>query len=166
MIQIEESRFKFSVSEFVVQKIGKSINFINKRQHSEKQFFINGNPSQITLPFLGIDGLAFMQYDAEIIDAWMFAQVAGSGGTFELDIKRASTPGGAFTSIFSTTPKIQAAAGNNVWIHLGSIVGSTTAPILASSDVDAGDALRCDVIQAQSGTTFTGGGIVLHYRPR
>jgi hypothetical protein len=165
-LQVEETRFRSAVSESIVQKAGSSINFINERQHSEKQFFINGNYSAISLPFIAIDGYTFFQFDAEIIDVWMFIQFAGSGGTTELDIKRATTPGGSFSSIFSTTPKISSLAGDGIWIHVGSSFPNTTAPVLALSQVNAGDALRCDLIQAQSGATVNGCGIVVHYRPR
>ena len=109
--------------------------------------------------------MAFFQYDAEIIDAWMFVQKSGSGGTTEIDIRHATTPGGGFSSIFSTTPKITSAAGDNIWIHVGSAVGGTTAPVISTTNVNAGDAISCDLLQAQTGTV-AGAGLLIHYRPR
>lgn len=165
-IHQEEVEYLAAVSEATFTKMGGSVNFINNRQHSEKQFFANGRYGiESSYPTLAVDGLTFFQYDAEIIDAWMFVAFAGSGGTTELDIKRATTPGGSFTSIFSTTPKITSAAGNFVWIHVGSAIAGTTAPVLATTLVDAEDALRLDVITAQSGTPITTG-LIIHYRPR
>lgn len=165
LIQVEETQFRYAISESLLQKVGKSINFILNRNHQEKQFFINGNTAVITTPATNIDGLTFFQYDATILDAWMFVQTAGSGGTTELDIKYASSSGGAFSSIFSTTPKIQSGAGSGVWVHVGSAIASTTAPVLSTTNVVAGGALRLDIISSQTGTP-NGCGVVIHYRPR
>jgi hypothetical protein len=165
MIQIEETQTRGALSESLAQKLGAMGNFINLYQHSEKQFFINGDTAYVTLPFLAVDGFTFFQYNATIIDVWMYVQTNGASGTLELDLKRATTPGGAFSSIFTTTPKIQAAAGNNIWIHVGSAVANTTAPVLSVTDVNAGDAIRCDIIQSPA-AGMTGCGIIIHYRPR
>ena len=165
LIQVEESRFKFAVSESMIQKIAGSTNFILNRNHQEKQFFANGVYNGYGLPQTFVDGFTFFQYDAEIIDVWAYVQTAGSSGTTELDIKYATTPGGVFTSIFSTTPKITSAAGSNVWVNVGSVLANTTAPVLAVTDVDAGWALRFDIIDAQAGSVYSTG-VVVHYRPR
>lgn len=175
MIQLEESRFKFAVSESWNQKIGKAINFVNKRQHSEKQFFLNGYYNTLTLPYLGVDGLVVFNFNAEIINAYAWVLGIGSGGTTELDIKKATDPGGAFASIFSTTPKFNSAASAYSWVGVGDTVVGATAPVMSplNSDgylsVNAGDALRFDIIQAMTGTTTAGPrscGVNLHYRPR
>lgn len=169
-IQVEETRFRFAVAESAQQKIGGSVNFINDFQYSDKQWFINGNYSLMPMPQTFVDGLTFFQYDAFIIDVWMFIEMAGNAGITELDLKRATTPGGSFTSIFTTTPKINAAAGDAIWIHVGSSIANTTAPVLSLTNVNAGDALRLDIIQTQTNTSTTGlpagAGIVLHHRPR
>jgi hypothetical protein len=171
-IQIEESRFRTAVSESLIQKVGSSVNFINYYQHSEKQFFLNGNYNYISAPVLRFDGMTFFQYDAEVIDVWMFVQVqsAMTSGTTELDLKYATTPGGSFTSIFTTTPKIQYNAGNDIWIHVGSTVTNTTAPVLSVTNFDAEWALRLDVLQVPTGTpgdtSGVGTGLLVHYRPR
>lgn len=166
IIQVEETQFQFAVSESFAQKMGQAMNFLSMYQHSEKQFFINGNFSRVALPFVGIDGLTFFQFDAFIIDVWMFVQNAGSGGTTELDLRLATSSGGAFSTIFSTTPKITSAAGDYAFIHVGSAVANTTAPVLSTTNVTAGSALRCHIIDAQTGTAVNGAGIVVHYRPR
>lgn len=163
-IQIEETRFRYAVSESMAQKLGGSINFINTRQHSEKQFFING-PYNILGAQTAVDGLTFFQYDAEIIDVWMFVEYNGSSGTTELDLKRATSSGGSFSSIFSTTPKITSAAGNFAYVHAGISVSGTTAPVLSLIHVNAGDAIRCDLLQVPGGSP-QGCGIIIHYRPR
>lgn len=162
------TQFRSAVSEELIQRIGAVSNFISLYQHSEKQFFINGAYSNATVPALGIDGLAVFEFDAEIIDVWMFNLVAGSGGTTELDLKIATTPGGAFTSIFSTTPKITSGAGNNVWVGApgGAYTppGGATAPVISTINVDAYSAIRLDMLQTQTGGQNCG--LIVHYRPR
>lgn len=165
LIQIEETRFRFAVSESWAQKIGKAINFILNREHKSRRWDINGIYSGITLPYNGIDGYEDVHKDIEILDVFMFIQTAGSGGTTEIDIQKASAPGGAWTSIFSTTPKITSAAGSGTWVRIGGSGVGLTAPILSSANLSAGDVLRCNLVQAQSGSP-NGTGIVLHYRPR
>lgn len=170
-IQVEETRFKYAVSESWAQKIGKSINFINDKQHSEKQFFLNGRYAAADIPFLGADGLCIFNYDAEILNVYAFNLEAGGGGTTELDIKRTTASGGAFTSIFSTTPKIASTAGNWAYVGIGDSGTGLTAPVFASVndndcfEVDAGDALRFDILTAQSDRPRSCG-VIVHYRPR
>lgn len=170
-IQVEETRFKYAVSESWSQKIGKSINFINYYQHSEKQFFLNGRYAAIDLPMLGVDGLCIFNFNAEIFNAYAFNLEAGTGGTTELDIKRATTSGGSFTSIFSTTPKIAYNAGNFVWVGIGETGTGLTAPVFSTVnddgnvEVNAGDAIRFDILTAQT-TRPRSCGIILHYKPR
>jgi len=170
-IQIEGSQFRSAVSEFLIQSVGAGINFINNRQHSEKQFFLNGRYGSLPTPFLGVDGLTVWEFDAEIINIWMFILEAGSGGTTELDLKIATTPGGAFTSIFSTTPKATSATSNFSWIGIGDTVTGMTAPVFSTVnangyyEVNAGDALRFDILSNQSGTPRSTG-LLCHYRPR
>jgi len=162
------TQFRSAVSEELIQRLGAVSNFISLYQHSEKQFFVNGAYSSATTPVLGVDGLAVFEYDAEIIDVWMFNMTAGSSGTTALDLKVATTSGGAFTSIFSTTPKITSAAGNSAWV--GAPTGTytpptgTTAPVLSTVNIAAHSAIRLDLLQAQVGGQNTG--LIVHYRPR
>lgn len=162
------TQFRSAVSEELIQRLAGISNFISLYQHSEKQFFINGSYSTATTPVLGVDGLAVFEFDAEIIDVWMFNTTAGSGGTTELDLKVATTSGGAFTSIFSTTPKITSAAGNNAWVGApgGAYVAptGTTAPVISTVNVDAHSAIRLDLLQTQTGGQNCG--LIVHYRPR
>lgn len=163
-------QFRAAASEELVQRLAATNNFIVLYEHSEKRFDLNGNYNLAPLPFLGADGFGFFEFDAEIFDVWMYVQTAGSGGTTELDIKLASTSGGAFSSIFGTTPKIASTAGDNSWTHVGGSAGTGfTIPIFSGGgstfNVNAGDAIRCDIVQAQTGTV-NGAGLVVHYRPR
>jgi hypothetical protein len=176
------AQFRSAVSEELIQRISGLQNFISLYQHSEKQFFLNGPYDIKTPPQTALDGLTIFEFDATIIDVWMFNLVAGSSGTTELDIKMATTSGGTFTSIFSTTPKITSAAGNNAWVGNPSVwtTGSPvqdgtytvptgcTRPVLTGGgqtlDVNKRSALRVDILQAQTGGQNCG--LLVHYIPR
>jgi hypothetical protein len=109
----------------------------------------------------------FFEYNAEIINVWAYRVVAGSAGTTEMDIKRATASGGAFTSIFSTTPKFTSAAAAYSFVDADGTQAAgagVTAPVLSTTNVDAGDALRFDLVSAE--TAAENCGIVVHYRPR
>lgn len=169
LIYAEGAQFRSAVSEELIQRQGAVSNFISLYQYNDKQFFANGRYGIMSsYPQLGVDGLVFMNFNAEIINAWVWNLVAGTGGTTELDIKRATTPGGAFTSIFSTTPKITSSAAANVWADWqGTVVAPTgvTAPVVTTVNLNAGDALRLDIITAMTGTPENTG-ILINFRPR
>jgi len=161
----EEVKYKSAVSESTGTRIAASINFILARLHSEKQFFLNGEYGRIAAQTF-VDGLAVFEFDAEIFNVWMFNIVAGSGGTTELDLKIATTPGGSFSSIFTTTPKITSAAASNVWIGVGGTVTGCTAPVLTAGaeTITGGTAIKLDKIQSM--TAAENCGLLVHYRPR
>jgi len=185
-VPLPGTQFLSAVSEFLAQSIAGSVNFINYFQHSEKQFFLNGfyNVSQ-SFPQSAVDGMAVFEFNAQIIDVWMFNVIAGLSGTTELDILIADSSGGSFTSIFTTTPKISYQAGNYAWVGAvnPSLIGpnyspspsysppsNTTQPVLNASitnAIPAWSAIRCDLIQAQGGGTSgpQNCGILVHYRP-
>lgn len=166
MIFLAGMMFRGAVSESFAQRLASGINFINLYQHSEKQFFLNGRYNIAGTPQLGVDGLVIFDFNAEIINAWMFNLVAGSGGTTELDAKLATASGGSFASIFSTTPKIASTAGANRWVGKDSTAQTgVTKPVLGTTLIDAGSAIRFDLLQAQTGNPENCG-LLLHYRPR
>lgn len=155
LIQEEETVFKAAVSEYAARRVGSNLNFIRTYSHVPSQFKINGRYNTgITLA--RIDGFIYFEFNAEIIDIVVLNGTAGSGSTTELNVYRYVTSGGSGTSIFSTTPKITSAAGDNVKIQIGSSVTGTTAPVLTSSPnrlaVNAGDWLECKMITTMSGS--------------
>ncbi len=166
MIQLEEARFRYAISEALAQKLGGSINFINEKQHSEKKWVINGAYQGAATPFLGLDGLLVAEFDMEIFNVWMFNHDAGGSGTTELDIKTATAPGGSYSSIFTTTPKVTSAAAAFSYIGVGDTVSGCTAPVLAAGalTIVAGSALRCDILSVMGGVPKTCG-LIAHYRP-
>ncbi|TXH09419.1 MAG: hypothetical protein E6R04_08265 [Spirochaetes bacterium] len=162
-----EIKYRAAVSESTFTKIGAMINFLGRKTHEKKDFFLNGRYGVASTPALGVDGLCVFQFDAEIFAVYMFNHVAGSSGTTELDVKKQTTSGGAYSTIFSTTPKITSAAGNYARVGTGEVVAGCTAPVLTSTplNVSAGEALRLDLISAQGGTPENCG-IIVHFRPR
>lgn len=162
-IQEAEVKYRAAVSESTWRKITGSINFINSYHHETKQFFLNGS-YWIGTGDTFADGINVFEYDAEIINVWTFNVTNGTSGTTELDLKVKPKTGGSFTSIFSTTPKITTASAGFVHFGVGDTVTGCTAPVLSTVNVNAGDAVRIDIIQAM--TDAQNCGLLIHYRPR
>ena len=163
----EETRFRSAVSEAVAEKLGRSINFINYRQFDERGFYLNGDYSRLgTYPQIAAAGFIIFPFDVEIFDVAMSSVVTGSSGTTELDVLLATAPGGSFTSIFTTTPKITSAASNNTWVRVGQTVTGCTAPVLTSLPfpVNANSAIRLDLISAM--TAAENASLIVYFRPR
>jgi len=164
-----EIKYRAAVSEATFSKIGSMINFLGHRTHEKKDFFINGlyNITIASAPILGVDGICVFEFDAEIFGVYMFNHVAGTGGTTELDVKKQVSTGGAYSTIFSTTPKIASTAGGFARVGTGESGTGLTAPVLISTpfNVSDGESLRVDIIQAQTGSPQNCG-IIIHYRPR
>jgi hypothetical protein len=163
-IEFEETQFRAAVSESTAQKIGSSINFINTYQRQQKQFFVSGKYAQLSLPFYGIDGLELMEVKGEIVNAFMYVRQAGTGGTTQFDLEYATSPGGSWTSVFSTKPSINYAAGGFAWCYVGSAFANTVAPVIGTSILNAGTALRANILTTQTGDT-RGTGLIIYYRP-
>lgn len=171
-IQSEETSYRAAVSEAMLTRVGASLNFINKRQYDTKAFFLNGKYYQMGTPQHAVDGAYMFLFDAEIVGCMMFNITAGSSGTTTLDIKRytASNTGGS--SIFTTPPSISFSAGNYAFVGRRLIPtdtilenpSGTTAPVIGTVNVDAGDMITLSLTSAQSGAENCG--IVLFFRPR
>jgi hypothetical protein len=164
LIQLEETRFRAAVSEATAQKIGGSVNFFLQQIYQQKEYFINGNYSSLSTPFSGIDGLQMFFNNATLTDAFLYIKTAGSSGNTSLDIKFATTPGGSFTSIFTTPPSINYQAGNYAWCRVGTSYANTTAPVFnsAATAMSAGSVIRCDVLSVQGGSPLACGIIIKH----
>jgi hypothetical protein len=172
-IQVEEVRYKSSVSEAVGFKLGSSINFINNKQYDHKGFYINGNYSLFSTPILAVDGAIAILNDCEIIGVCMFNIVAGSAGTTTLNVRRytgSNTPSGG-ESIFDVKPSISFTAGNNAFVFKRFLddttlenPSGTTLPTLAISQLNAGDLLVVDLDAAQ--TNGQNCGLLIFLRPR
>ncbi len=167
LFYFEGLRFRGAVSEAVVQRMAQNQNFISLYQYSEKKFVINGSYAGAATPFLGLDGLLQFPFDAEIFDVCMFNHEAGTSGTTEIDLKVASSSGGSYSTIFTTTPKIASTAGAFAYVTKTGAVTGCTNPVLAAgaATIAAGSALRCDILSVMAGAPKTCG-IIAHYRPR
>ena len=121
------------------------------REHSWE---LNGLYGSLTFPLTNIDSIFLVPYNINILSVWIYSGTAGSAGTTEFDLKVATTSGGAFSSILSTTGKITSAAASTVWTDSGSVVGSQTGitkPVLSTTAISAGSAIRWDLIQSMTG---------------
>lgn len=120
---------------------------------------IGGAPAQN-----GVDGFWITPSNIQITNVFIYQEVAGGGGTTELDLKVKPFLSGVFTSIFLTTPKVVPAAGANAWCGVGDTVTGCIAPVLSSLPfaVAAKSALRMDLIQAQTGNA-AGCGLIIVY---
>lgn len=163
------AQYRSAVSEELIQRLGALANFISLFQYDTKAFFLNGKYSVVSTPQSAVDGLYRFPFNAEIFDVVMFSMIAGSSGTTILDVKRVTQSGGVGVSIFTTTPKIASTAGNNSYIGIGETGTGLTAPVLDSEtdvyNIDAGDAIYCDLLQSQQGDARNCG-IIVYFRPR
>lgn len=118
-----------------------------------------GSPAQNA-----VDGFWVAPTNSQITNVFIYNEVAGGGGTTELDLKIKPFLSGAFTSLFTTTPKVTPGAGANAWCGVGDTVTGCTAPVLSSLPfaVAAKSALRMDLIQAQTGNA-QGCGLIIVY---
>lgn len=111
-------------------------------------FELNGNYGSLTLPSNQLDGLRFFNYNATILNAWAWIKTAGSSGTTTLDIKIATAPGGSFATIFSTLPSFASTAGASAYADANGVVTpgtGVTAPVLSTTTINAGTAMRMDL---------------------
>lgn len=170
-IQAEEVVYKNSVSESLLTRVGKSVNFINYRQYDSKHWFLNGPYGSVAGSQTGVDGAYICFSDMEITGIAMYNLIAGSAGTLELNIKKHASSGASGTTIFSTTPKLVFSSGNNSFLFYDFLNSTAveapagcTQPVLTSINLDKGDMLTCDISQKQ--TAGETAGLIIMMRPR
>lgn len=101
-----------------------------------------------------VDEVMFFPKNATIQSVWIYVGTAGSAGVTEFDLKVATTSGGAYATILSTTGEIDFSAGSNIWTDSGSVVGAqagVTKPVINTTNITAGSSLRFDLLDAQTG---------------
>ena len=159
------------VNQSTWRKIGGMINFLGHRTHEVKRFTINGAFGQLPAgqyPFTFVDGVHVFEFDAEIFNIWTYNKVAGGAGITELDLKTSPVGSLIWTSILSTTAKILPTAAAGIRFKLGDVATGVTAPVINGAvpfNVNAGDAIRMDLITAVNGVNG-GAGMIIHFRPR
>lgn len=127
---------------------------------------VNGIYGTLTTPALGPDGMIFFSFNATIVN--VFAYIKGVGtGTTTVDLKVATSPGGTYSSIFSTPASFAATAIPFAYVDsLGTAAAGTgvTAPVLSTTSINAGSALRMDLTSVMANADTVG--VVIHYKQR
>lgn len=173
-IQVEETDFRSAVSESLLQKVGGVTNFINRFQHGERGFYANGPYGVISGAQTGVDGLWVIPFDVTLIGVIAFNLVSGSSGTTTMDLHRFTAPNTDAGTVFGTKPSLTSASANTSYVGIitdnaggyTAIGGGTgmTAPTLAVTDLDQGDALRFDLDARMTGGQNAG--LLVYFRPR
>lgn len=136
--------------------------------YAKREFLANGDYSTAaSFPQTQVDGYFFFPYNATITSVWIFNLVAGGSGTTEFDLKKAAS-GGSFTTMLTTTGKITSTAAANVWTDSNAIIApqsGVTKPVLSSTSVSAGEAIRFDLIQSMA-TPAADCGMIVYFIPR
>lgn len=131
------------------------------------EFNLNGNYGSLTLPSLGPDGQRFFNYNATIVNVWAFIRGAGSSGTTSVDLKVATAPGGSYASIFTTKASFASTAAAFSYVDANGVVTpgtGVTAPVLSTTSIAAGSALRMDLTAAMVNPDSVG--IVVQFMQR
>jgi len=130
-------------------------NYVDSQNNSrEHNWELNGVYSTLTFPLLNIDAIFLAPYDITIESVWIYNGDAGTSGTTEYDLK-VKSPGGAYATILSTTGKITSAAAADIYTDSGAVVGvqtGVTKPIIATSAILAGQAVKFDLITSMAGS--------------
>lgn len=165
LIDINDVKYKASVSEATLYKVGSVSNFISLYQVNMREFMINGPYGSIATPNYGVDGIVRFPYNWELVDLFIYSGESTSGtGTTSLDIKYKPFSSGSYTSIFSTIPSFNNTAPIFETCGIGQSKTGFVAPVLNKTLFDANDQLRIDLLGAID--TGVGCGIGLSFRPR
>jgi hypothetical protein len=142
------------VTEDWTSRYGATINFLSNRVEDIKRAVVQGVYNGPPTPNNLMDGVFTYRHAFKIKDAVLSSGFFnGTSGTFEFDVKWRPRNSGAWTSIFTTTPKFNAATvGQLTSIGVGQVATGMTAPVLFKTDFDAFDQLRFDLLQTPSGT--------------
>lgn len=136
---------------------------------SNRTFTANGlYSSAASFPQTEVDGLFFFPFDATITSVWIFNRTPGPANVTELDLLRATTSGGAFTSILSTTGEFGNLAPTDAWTDSNTVIApqvQVQKPALSITNVNAGDAIRMDILQSMTAPAADCG-MVVYYIPR
>lgn len=153
------------VDGITIQEIGNVISVRN--DYITYEFKLNGKYATLAMPANNIDGLCFFNFAATIVNAWAYIGTPGSGGTTTMDLKITTAPGGSFASIFSTLPSFTSAAVADAYVDAHSVVApgtGVTAPVLSTTNIAAGSAMRFDITSVQSGAAAQDCGIVIQFK--
>jgi hypothetical protein len=171
-LQEEDLKSGAAASESTMDKVGSSVNFWNNYYEGGRFWIINGPYDITSVPDNGIDGWVPCPFDMEIFGVFFAGFESGTSGTSEIDILKYPVGGGSPVTIFTTRPAAPASVGDDFIIQTEEIPSysivrqtvGTTAPVLVSTQLDKGDALKLNwVTKAVGGAGLTVG---LFMRPR
>jgi hypothetical protein len=175
IIQQEETKYRASVSEATLSRVGATTNFINMKQYDSRGFFLNG-AYRYAMGQTGVDGAWGILFDIEIVGIMMFNLVAGTSSLLGqqrtiLDIRRWTASNTGNTSIFTDKPIINYTAPNNAYLFID-LLNSTTLenptgtflPTMAVTQLNAGDMLTMNCEEGMLGAQNCG--LLIYYRPR
>ena len=149
---VDNSSIKVTANQLVAQAAplvdGVSLKAVSnvisiRNSYMQHEFVLNGAYGTLPMPQLTLDLPKFFDFNATILSVWIYNGVAGSAGITEFDVKVGSS-GGAFTSILSTTGKIDSTAASSVWTDSNTAVGvqtGVTKPVVTTTNINAGQAL-------------------------
>lgn len=180
----EDTRYKAAVSESLMQKLGKSINFINSKQYDQQEATAAGRYGVVATA-LGTFPLEFCKryvapVDIEIMGIAIETGIVGSSGTTTLDIHKITANGATDSgTIFSVKPAVTASATSNRFggyfydpISESTVTFGTTPTGVTLGTfttipypVDQGEALRFDLDAVMAGDP-QGISLTLYIRPR
>jgi hypothetical protein len=153
--QLEALQAGAAASEATVQTLGQNQAFYIQNDQYLLSFFFGGRYSTTASPETYVGGMFIADVRMEIYSVSMFNNFAGLSGTTEFDIIRI-TPANVQTTIFTTRPAIPASSGNRA--RVSKVVttntvtvqsAGTTAPVMAQTILEVGDALVCSFITKQ-----------------
>jgi len=125
---------------------------------SSFEFKLNNTYGNLTTP-KDLDGMVFFPFNATITDVWAYNEGVGSSGTTTLDLRSTASSCGSFTSVFSTLASFTSASAANSYVDSAGIQPPTTgvtAPVLTSSSVTAGTALKFFITSVMTGGSNCG----------
>lgn len=168
-LELEDVAFRSSVSEALMNKVGASVNFINRRQTDKHDFHLNG-PYALGVGSTGPDGIFVFPFAAEVVFFSYWVGTVGSSGTTTVDVHWLSGGDTDEGTIWSTKPAITTTASNGTYTAyrvsdsttLSNPTGHTLG-VLSKTSFAAGDAIRLDLDDAMLGSNnFM---LSIHYRP-
>ena len=123
----EETDFKSGASESMFTRFGATNNFINRYQHTSKEYFLNG-AYRITSLSNSVDGLHVFQTNSEIVGVTAYNLVKGSAGNTQLNATWFDAPNSNQGSIFTTQPRFSQSSTDDSYIVKDLIDGNDINP--------------------------------------
>lgn len=146
-----------SVSEFLGDKFGSTVNFIFDRIVQVLEFGVSGAPYSglSAYPYLFSNNNEVCVENYELLRLTVSNGISGISGNTEFKIEHRPFGSGTWTNIFSTNCVINHAASDALYFSNTDVSApaGVTLPVLNISTLSAGDELRFTLISAASGAS-------------